>query len=223
VLELLTRALELGIRFSDTAAAYGTSEQRLGDFLRTLPPASRDGLVVATKCGETWSAAGGSAVDHSEASLITSVDRSLELLGRVDLLRLHQASTDVRSDPTVTATLQRLRADHTIDSLGANVKDIAAADMALSLGIFTHLQMPINDTRPDLVAWASEHQDAITIMGNRPFACGQSLDRPQERLAATEAAVGTGVVVTGTTKADHLAATVAAWNRRGQAVSSQSR
>lgn len=212
--DLLARALALGIRFFDTAAAYGISEQRLGEFLQTLSPVERDGLNVATKCGETWSPEGGSSVDHSRSALAASVARSVELLGRVDLLQLHQASVDVLGDPGVIATLRELRERHGISSLGASVKDPAAADAALALGAFTHVQMPVNATRPDLVAWAREHRDLITIVGNRPFASGQALDHPRDRLTYTAEAVGDGVVLTGTTNAEHLASTVAAWNAR---------
>jgi aryl-alcohol dehydrogenase-like predicted oxidoreductase len=169
-------------------------------------------MVVSTKCGETWSPDGGSVVDHSRSALAASVANSVELLGRIDLLQLHQASADVLIDPAIIADLRELQTGYNIGSLGASVKDIAAADTAFSLGVFTHLQMPINDTRPDLAGWAREHQDAVIIIGNRPFASGQGLDRPGERLAYAAAAVGGGVVLTGTTNAEHLDATVSAWN-----------
>lgn len=49
------RAVDLGLRFVDTADSYGTgrwqgrSEALLGQFCADLPPAQRQGLVVATK------------------------------------------------------------------------------------------------------------------------------------------------------------------------------
>ncbi len=44
--QLVHRALDLGINFFDTSAAYGDSEQRLGQALRGIP---RDQYVLATK------------------------------------------------------------------------------------------------------------------------------------------------------------------------------
>lgn len=209
--ELLEYAVAAGVRFLDTAPAYGESEERLGAFLHALPAVERDALVLATKCGETWTPEGGSVIDHSPSALRASVARSLDLLGRVDLLQLHQASSDVLADPSVIATLQELHETHGIPHLGASVKDVAACDAALGLGVFTHLQLPINATRPDLVAWARDHRDAITIVGNRPFASGRYVEPVTDHLAFAADAVGAGIVLTGTTRPTHLATTLAGW------------
>ncbi|WP_373460770.1 aldo/keto reductase [Agromyces ramosus] len=49
VAALLAGAVDLGIRFFDTAPAYGLSQERLGEFLRTIPAELRADLFVATK------------------------------------------------------------------------------------------------------------------------------------------------------------------------------
>jgi hypothetical protein len=69
------------------------------------------------------------------------------------------------------------------------VKTVEAWDAALESSVFTHLQMPINDRRPDLVAWARTDHEAITIIGNRPLASGHAIDRLSERLAYAAEAV----------------------------------
>jgi len=211
---LLEYAVASGVRFFDTAPAYGISEERLGGFLHTLRAETRKSLVVATKCGEIWTPAHGSVIDHSPEALNTSVARSVDHLGRLDLLQLHQASSEVVKEPSVIATLQQLQQSYGIPYLGASVKDVKACDAALESGIFTHLQMPINETRPDLVAWAHTNNVAITIIGNRPLASGQAVDRLGERLAYAAEAVGLGVVLTGTTNRSHLATTLTGWRQR---------
>src|SRR6266568_3847215 len=94
--QFLQAAVELGIRFFETAPSYGSSEQRLGWFLETLPQNIRSQITIATKCGEHWDAKKNVAyVDHSYSSLLRSIDTSLSLLGRVDILQLHKATPNV--------------------------------------------------------------------------------------------------------------------------------
>jgi aryl-alcohol dehydrogenase-like predicted oxidoreductase len=216
VRDLLQCAVASGVMFFDTAPAYGMSEERLGSFLHTLPAETRETLVIATKCGEIWSPGHGSVIDHSPEALNTSVARSIDCLGRLDLLQLHQASSEVVKEPLVIATLQQLQQTYGIPFLGASVKTVEACDAALESSVFTHLQMPINDTRPDLVAWARTNHEAITIIGNRPLASGQAVDRLGERLAYAAEAVGPGIVLTGTTDRSHLATTLTGWRQHSE-------
>ena len=88
--QILHRALEKGINFFDTAAAYqsGTSEQYVGKILGQLIP--RQDVVVATKFlprSQKEIAAGVSGQEH----IAQSLDRSLQHLGMdyVDLMILH--------------------------------------------------------------------------------------------------------------------------------------
>jgi len=80
----VARALELGINFFDTAAAYGNgeSEKNLGRVLKTLRPQ----VFVSTKFTIL-------AEDHGKvgAAVTASLEASLQRLGRdqVDLLQLH--------------------------------------------------------------------------------------------------------------------------------------
>jgi aryl-alcohol dehydrogenase-like predicted oxidoreductase len=117
VRDLLKYAVASGIRFFDTAPAYGVSEQRLGSFLHALPAEARELLVIATKCGEIWTPEHGSVIDHSPEALTRSVARSVDLLGRLDLLQLHQAS----SEPDGRWTTQQVR--NLLMDLGDRVAD----------------------------------------------------------------------------------------------------
>lgn len=209
---LLDTAIEEGVTFFDTAAAYGSSEARLGRYLEKLDADVRDRLIVATKCGEFWSPSDGSMTDHSPAALKRSVARSEELLGRIDVLQLHQADVRALRDETTLHALRDLQEAHSIPALGASVKTPEAAQVALDAGVFTYLQMPINSTVPQLVEWATSHHGSISIIGNRPYASGQQVDSRRESLAFAARAVGPrGVVITGTTDAQHLRESVSAW------------
>lgn len=83
-LKAVARALELGINYFDTAAAYGEgrSEENLGKVLETL----RAEAVVSTKVR-----LGPQALSNLKAATATSVEESLKRLKRerVDLIQLH--------------------------------------------------------------------------------------------------------------------------------------
>lgn len=80
---LVGRALDLGINFFDSSAAYGESEVRLGLALEGVP---RDSYFLATK----FHPANKDGVVTPEA-VVDSVDRSLERLkvDYVDIMQLH--------------------------------------------------------------------------------------------------------------------------------------
>lgn len=74
--ELVRRAIELGVKYVETGANYGSSERRIGMALET----HRDGVFVETKIG---------ARDYDGA--MREMERSLELLrtDRIDLMLHH--------------------------------------------------------------------------------------------------------------------------------------
>jgi len=86
----LRRALELGIRFVDTADIYGLghSEELVGRVVGNRPD-----VVVATKVGQLRAADGSAAVDYSAAYILDACDRSLARLRRerIDFYQLHSA------------------------------------------------------------------------------------------------------------------------------------
>lgn len=85
VRRLVHRALDLGINFIDTAAAYGDSEAILGRVLEGVP---RDDYILATKFH-----AATKGTFHSPDEIRASVERSLERLktDRIDVLQVHGA------------------------------------------------------------------------------------------------------------------------------------
>lgn len=208
--ELLRTAVSLGVRVIDTAPAYGLSEARVGEVLRTLPAAARADVVVCTKVGETWTEDAGSAVDHSADACRRSLDRSLELLGRVDLLQVHKCSAAVLADDALVAWLVGLRDEGVVGALGASVSDPEALRAALDLGVLDAVQVPAHAGREELVDVVTAHGSGTAALVNRPFGSGRLEPGPQH-FAWLRRRLTRGVVLTGTTSAQHLRQNVAWW------------
>jgi aryl-alcohol dehydrogenase-like predicted oxidoreductase len=206
--DLLAAAVDLGVRLVDTAPAYGTSEARVGTFLASLPDDARSGLVVCTKVGERWSSAAGSVVDHSPDACRRSLDRSLRLLGRIDLLQLHKCSVEVVTDDALVGWLVGLRDQGVVGAVGASVSDPAALRAALDLGVLDAVQLPANPGRPALVDLVAEHGGATTALLNRPFGSGALAPGP-DAFAWLRSRLARGVVLTGTTSGQHLSQNLA--------------
>src|SRR5215475_12963655 len=107
----LNRALDIGVTFFDTAAAYGMgANERL---LSRVLTNRRTEVVLATKCGIVQSADGkGTTVDGSPAEITRSCDQSLERLGVdvIDLFYLHRVDPNVPIEESVGAMASLVRA-----------------------------------------------------------------------------------------------------------------
>ncbi len=209
-LALLEYAVELGVRYFDTAPSYGSSEERLGKFLRGLKSDQRAALTIATKFGEHWNAADAIPfVDHGFDALRRSLDRSLERLGRIDVLQLHKTTPAALASPDV-ARAWDYAGSLGIVRVGPSVSDEASARAALADGRFRVMQLPYNRTHRQFapvinVAAARGMQVAV----NRPFAMGALLYDPattskSEAFRFLLERGFEGVVLTGTRSPRHL-------------------
>jgi aryl-alcohol dehydrogenase-like predicted oxidoreductase len=210
--ELLQHALALNIDFFDTAPSYGESEARLGRFLSQLSPEQRKGVRVATKFGEFWSA-GSAVVDHSYDSLCRSLDRSLRLLGSIDLLQIHKCTAAVLALPSVRRAVAYARGLG-VGSIGASVSDAEACERAARTEFIDAIQLPLNCRRPQLADAAREARArGKTVIANRPVDSGNLLSgadaerrasilRDSFSFLARQRAVH--VVLTGTRSSTHL-------------------
>jgi aryl-alcohol dehydrogenase-like predicted oxidoreductase len=122
VRDLLAVADELGINLLDTAPAYGTSEQRLGELLPGQP-----GWHVITKVGEVFEN-GQSRFDFSAAFTRHSVERSLRRLRRdaVDIVLVHSSGDDMAiiGQTDVCETLERLKHEGLLRAWGMSTKTV---------------------------------------------------------------------------------------------------
>lgn len=209
-IELLSLAFELGIRYFDSAPSYGIAEERLGRFLRSLSTDERRRLRIATKFGEHWDAVRQQPfVDHSYDALRRSVDWSLQLLGRIDILQLHKTTPEaLRSGDLARAW--EYAAGLGIPVIGASVSDLESAAMVIGEPRYGCIQLPLNctNTRFSQPVEEAARRD-MWIATNRPFAMGAML-YGEHAVAQQEAfrfVLGhkfNGVVLTGTKSRKHL-------------------
>jgi aryl-alcohol dehydrogenase-like predicted oxidoreductase len=91
----ITRALEIGINWIDTAAVYGLghSEELVGQVLRQVP----EKPIVATKCGITWDKAGKITRWANAKQVYQEIEASLRRLKveTIDLYQLHWPPDDM--------------------------------------------------------------------------------------------------------------------------------
>jgi aryl-alcohol dehydrogenase-like predicted oxidoreductase len=108
-IELIRRAIDLGINFLDTANIYGDSEVKVGKALA----GRRDRVVLATKFGiVTDSTIQDRQVDGSRENALRECDKSLQRLGveQIDLYYLHRVDPKVPIEETVGAMAELVRA-----------------------------------------------------------------------------------------------------------------
>lgn len=208
-MQLLRDAWALGIRHYDTAPAYGESESLLGQFLLELAPEDRANLVVSTKVGEFWLGVGeATLVCHKADEMRRSVDRSLALIGKIDILQIHKASVEVLGQHDVTAVIQHA-ANLKIASYGASVSDLPAARLAITTGLFDWLQFPFSATTPQFSEVFVELAGAgIRVFVNRPLAMGKlagadQIERAFSFIQSSDLPAGS-IVLTGTGVPLHL-------------------
>lgn len=118
-LRAIQRAVDLGIRFFDTASNYGAghSEEIVGRAI-----GNRDDIAIATKFGhatdEKTKQATGAFADP--AFIRASAETSLRRLRRerLDLLQFHLNDFPLEASDEVFETLERLKAEGKIDAFG---------------------------------------------------------------------------------------------------------
>jgi aryl-alcohol dehydrogenase-like predicted oxidoreductase len=223
---LLETAIEEGVTFWDTASSYGVSEERVGRFLRRRPEILGS-ITVATKFGDVWEPGSNeSHGDHSYEALLRSLDRSMELLPRIDLLQVHRATEEALQRDDVYRALEEARR-RGVPQFGASVKTMEAARIAAATGWFEWLQVPYNPLRQEMApvfALAREH--GMRLLVNRPFAEGALLrDENGLPLAGSEARrrafefiraqAFEGFVLVGTQSPEHLRENVRLWRELG--------
>ena len=122
VIELFELARSLGINFIDTAPAYGSSEQRLGELLP-----DRDDWVIMTKVGEIFEEE-QSRFNFSFDHTIKSVEQSLKRLKRdvLDIVLVHSDGNDmdIINDGAAFDALEVLKNKGLIKAYGMSSKTV---------------------------------------------------------------------------------------------------
>ncbi len=122
VVALFELAQSLGINFIDTAPAYGSSEQRLGELLP-----NRHDWVIVTKVGEIFED-GKSRFDFSYDYTIASIEQSLKKLKRdvLDVVLVHSDGNDMAiiNNESVFDALESLKNKGLIKAYGMSSKTV---------------------------------------------------------------------------------------------------
>jgi pyridoxine 4-dehydrogenase len=131
--DVLRRAVELGVNFIDTAAAYEASERLIGEALAPYP----DGLVVATKTGHYRTGPDEWEIDSSPEAIRRQTERSLRDLRveRLDLQQLHRVDRNVPIEESIGA-LKELQGEGKIDRIGVsnvNVEQLRRAQSVVEI------------------------------------------------------------------------------------------
>jgi aryl-alcohol dehydrogenase-like predicted oxidoreductase len=224
-LQVLRRALELGVELIDTADSYGpgVSEELIAEALYPYPAA----LLIATKGGLTRPAPGDWRRDARPAHLTASCEASLKRL-RVDCIALYQLHAP---DPRVPfedsiGTLARLKEQGKIRHIGVSNVSLAELRRARALVEVVSVQNRYNvaERRADDVLALCE-REGIAFLPWSPLSSGPSAGTLRNaaliarRREATTAQVAIAwllarspvmVPIPGTSSIEHLEENVAA-------------
>jgi len=129
---LLDVALDCGITLLDTAPAYGTSEERLGQLLGPR----RQKFFLVTKTGEEFNGEKSDYIFTAEHTRM-SVERSLKRLRTdyLDAVLVHSSRDDLRviTETPVLETLAALKKEGKLGSFGVSTYTVAGGRKTLEL------------------------------------------------------------------------------------------
>jgi aryl-alcohol dehydrogenase-like predicted oxidoreductase len=172
----ITRAVDLGINWIDTAAAYGLghSEDVVRRALAGLPASRRP--YVFTKCSLVWNETRELAHSLAPDSIRREVEGSLTRLGvdAIDLYQIHWprwGSSPPGYDPGSIAdawqALTDLKRDGKVRHIGVSNFTVADLEAAERVAPITSLQPPYSALRRDIEAdalpWCLAHNVGVIV------------------------------------------------------------
>lgn len=174
----LHAVIDHGVRFIDTASAYGTghSERVIGRALAELPASVRDEVVVATKFGlvvDEESRTGGGE-DVSPEAIRRQCADSRRRLGRdrLDVLQLHGGADGAAGAEDVVATLEELVSEGAIRWFGT------AQDSPEVIEVFARSPHCLTvQTQANVFGWSSSvlelaRASGLSVLARSPLAMG---------------------------------------------------
>lgn len=212
----LKNAFNLGITLFDTAPSYGDSEKKLGKFVSTLSIEDRKKIKVATKFGEHWDNLKNEAyVDHSYNACKESIDNSIKLLKKIDILQLHKTTLETLNSKDFFKTITYAQKKE-IKEFGVSIKDFESAKKACSLTFIKWIQLPYN------LQWRDQEKTIDYLINknkkiiiNRPFNSGKIFEKnnkPKEALDFIFKKQFQGYILTGTRNIKHLEQNIRLFN-----------
>lgn len=152
-IEVIRRAVDLGITSFDTAQVYGpfTNEELVG---KALAPV-RDQVVIATKFGFDFEGTRESGLNSTPEYIRTTVDASLQRLQveRIDLLYQHRVDPDVPIED-VAGTVKELIAEGKVAHFGLSEAGVSTIRRA-------HAVQPVTALQSEYSLWWREPEAEI--------------------------------------------------------------
>ena len=183
-------AMERGINWIDTAAAYGLghAEEVVGQAVAAVPEADRP--LVFTKCGLIWEE-GGTTVTNSlaPASIRRECEDSLRRLGVevIDLYQMHWPTWDETPIEESWATMAALVDEGKVRSIGLSNFSVEELDRCHAVRPVETLQPELNlinrEAAEDRLPWASER--GVGVIAYSPMASGLLTGRFSAERAAS--------------------------------------
>jgi aryl-alcohol dehydrogenase-like predicted oxidoreductase len=177
---LIDRAIAGGINFFDTADLYdkGGNEQLLGRLLKQR----RKELVIATKVGNQWNAAGsGWSWNASKAYILTAVEASLQRLQTdyIDLYQLHGGTMDDPIDETIEA-FELLQQQGKIRYYGiSSIRPNVIREYVRRSGMVSvMMQYSVLDRRPEESCFPLLAENHIGVLARGSLAKGLLVNKP---------------------------------------------
>jgi aryl-alcohol dehydrogenase-like predicted oxidoreductase len=187
------RAVELGVNWIDTAAAYGLgrAEEVVGRAVAALPPGERP--LLFTKCGLVWEP-GGTTVANvlAPASIRAECEASLRRLGveAVDLYQIHWPSQDGTPIEDSWATMAALVDEGKVRHIGVSNFDVDLLEACQAVRPVETYQPELNlvnrEAAGSTIPWCAEHGTGVIVYS--PMRSGLLTGRfSAERVAALPA------------------------------------
>ncbi|EKD51396.1 MAG: aldo/keto reductase [uncultured bacterium] len=195
----MSAAYECGVRMFDTAAAYGLSEKKLGEFFNNNPHILKESFV-STKWGEDFSlTTEQSRIDHSAQNLIHSFDQSLTMLPRINLLYIHQATEAVLADARVKNKMQEYQRTGKIKFTGASISDVTVLENVLERNLiwfdFMQTSAQVVFENPQLVQKIFDKGIAVVVNSPARKSATKTPEQAYKNLATLDCV---SVILTGT-------------------------
>ncbi len=174
-IQTLQTAIDLGVRFIDTADSYGAgqAETWVGNALRG---SSAQGITVCTKFGNRRDANGDAVQDYSPTYLVEAVNASLRRLrrDRLDILLLHSppdAFDWATYDPQPFDSLVQAGK---IGAYGVSSRSVYGAKRVMEARFGSVLEVIYNalDRRAEAILWTDARAEAYRFIARVPLASG---------------------------------------------------
>lgn len=164
IVQLLEQAENFGINLLDTAPAYGSSEERLGQL---FPKNKRKDWIIATKVGEEF-INNESIHNFTPEHTLFSIERSLKRLKTdyLDLVLVHSNGEDLHiiQHFGILDCLASLKKAGLIRSFGMSTKTVEGGILTLKQSEVAMITLNPNQTEElPIVQFAHQHKKGILI------------------------------------------------------------